>query len=154
STQTLQDLYIANNPNKLWSKHKLDRANDNSRYSDHHARYHPVLRNFLEKFSYYDIFLIDIDTGHIVYSVFKEADYATSLLTGPYATSNLGKAFQIAKTAKAPSFTYLIDFSPYGPSYNAPASFIVSPIFEQDKLLGVAAFQMPVDQINNIMTNN
>jgi len=102
----------------------------------------------------YDIFLIDIDTGHIVYSVFKEADYATSLLTGPYANSNLGKAFQIAKTAKAPSFTYLIDFSPYAPSYNAPASFIVSPIFEQDKLLGVAAFQMPVDQINNIMTNN
>ena len=154
STQILQDLYIANNPNQLGSKHKLARASDNSRYSDHHARYHPVLRNFLEKFGYYDIFLIDIDTGHIVYSVFKEADYATSLLTGPYANSNLGKAFQIARTAKAPSFTYLIDFSPYAPSYNAPASFIVSPIFEQDKLLGVAAFQMPVDQINNIMTNH
>ena len=46
STQTLQDLYIANNPNQLGSKHKLDRANDNSRYSDHHARYHPVLRIF------------------------------------------------------------------------------------------------------------
>ena len=91
---------------------------------------------------------------HIVYSVFKEADYATSLLTGPYANSNLGKAFQIARTAKAQSFTYLIDFSPYAPSYNAPASFIVSPIFEQDKLLGVAAFQMSVDQINNIMTNS
>lgn len=89
-----------------------------------------------------------------MYSVFKEADYATSLLTGPYANSNLGKAFQIARTAKAPSFTYLIDFSPYAPSYNAPASFIVSPIFEQDKLLGVAAFQMPVDQINNIMTTH
>ena len=154
STQILQDLYIANNPNQLGSKHKLARASDNSRYSDHHARYHPVLRNFLEKFGYYDIFLIDIDTGHIVYSVFKEVDYATSLLTEPYANSNLGKAFQIARTAKAPSFTYLIDFSPYAPSYNAPASFIVSPIFEQDKLLGVAAFQMPVDQINNIMTNH
>ena len=155
STQILQDLYIANNPNQLGSKHKLARASDNSRYSDHNARYHPVLRNFLKKkFGYYDIFLIDIDTGHIVYSVFKEADYATSLLTGPYANSNLGKAFQIARTAKAPSFTYLIDFSPYAPSYNAPASFIVSPIFEQDKLLGVAAFQMPVDQINNIMTNH
>ena len=89
-----------------------------------------------------------------MYSVFKEADYATSLLTGPYANSNLGKAFQIARTAKAPSFTYLIDFSPYAPSYNAAASFIVSPIFEQDKLLGVAAFQMPADQINNIMTNH
>ena len=154
STQIIQDLYIENNPNQLGSKHKLARASDNSRYSDHHARYYPVLRNFLEKFGYYDIFLIDIDTGHIVYSVFKEADYATSLLTGPYANSNLGKAFQIARTAKAQSFTYLIDFSPYAPSYNSPASFIVSPIFEQDKILGVAAFQMPVGQINNIMTNN
>ena len=47
STQILQDLYIANNPNQLGSKHKLARASDNSRYSDHHARYHPVFRNFL-----------------------------------------------------------------------------------------------------------
>ena len=154
STQILEDLYIANNPNQLGSKHKLARPSDNSRHSDHHARYHPALLNFWGKLICYDIFLIYIDTRHIVYSVFKEADYATSLLTGPYANSNLGKAFQIARTAKAQSFTYLIDFSPYAPSYNSPASFIVSPIFEQDKLLGVAAFQMPVGQINNIMTNN
>ena len=60
-----------------------------------------------------------------MYSVFKEANYATSLLTGPYANSNLRKAFQIARAAKAQSFTYLIDFWQYAPSYNSPASFIV-----------------------------
>ena len=49
STQILQDLYIANNPNQLVSKHKLARATDNSRHSDHHARYHPALQNFFWK---------------------------------------------------------------------------------------------------------
>lgn len=108
STQILQDLYIANNPNQLGSKHKLARASDNSRYSDHHARYHPVLRNFLEKFGYYDIFLIDIDTGHIVYSVFKEADYATSLLTGPYANSNFGESLSNCQNSQSAKL-YIFD---------------------------------------------
>jgi methyl-accepting chemotaxis protein len=43
------------------------------------------VRNYLEKFGYYDIFLVDPETGDIVYSVFKELDYSTSLIDGPYA---------------------------------------------------------------------
>jgi len=39
-------------------------------------------------------------------------------------------------------------------SYNAPAAFIASPIFDGDEKIGVLIFQMPIDRINNIMTNN
>ena len=41
----LQSLYIAENPNPMGSKHQLDRANDRSSYSKHHAEYHPILRD-------------------------------------------------------------------------------------------------------------
>ena len=50
--------------------------------------------------------------------------------------------------------TVLIDFAPYMPSYNAAASFIASPIMRDGERLGVLIFQMPIDGINNIMTND
>ena len=153
-SQILQDLYISSNDNKRGAKHRLDAAKDLSEYTKFHSKYHPIFRSYLEKFGFYDIFLVDADSGNIVYSVFKESDYATSLKTGPYAESNLAKAFQEALNAKKPNMTKLVDFEPYHPSYNASASFIASPIFDGDRVLGIAIFQMPINVVNNIMTSN
>ncbi|HKZ36500.1 MAG TPA: GAF domain-containing protein, partial [Chryseolinea sp.] len=55
----LQYLYISNNPHPVGKKLLMDDPGDGSDYSRAHALYHPILRNFLEKFGYYDIFLID-----------------------------------------------------------------------------------------------
>ncbi len=52
------------------------------------------------------------------------------------------------------NFVKLVDFEPYSPSYNAPASFIASPIFLNDRMLGILVFQMPINRINDIMTSN
>ena len=90
----LQYSYIKANHNPLGEKHNLDFANDESIYSKLHAKYHPVIRDFLDQFGYYDIFLVDSDSGDIVYSVFKELDYTTSLKNGPYANTNFGRVFQ------------------------------------------------------------
>ena len=149
----LQYQYIAANPNPLGNKHKLDAADDSSSYSRAHGKYHRHIRNFLEAFGYYDIFLVNPDTGHIVYSVFKELDYATSLIDGPYADSGIARVFRAANSANNPGFVALDDFKPYLPSYNGAASFIASPIFHQGEKLGVLVFQMPVDRINDIMTH-
>ena len=153
-SRTLQYYYISANSNPQGEKLKLDYANDGSSYSRAHAKYHPIIRDYLEKFGYYDIFLIDPDTGHIVYTVFKEVDFTTSLLTGPYKDTNLAQVFREAKKSGKKEFVKLEDFAPYHPSYNAPASFIASPIYDGNKLVGVLAFQMPVDKINDVMTSN
>ncbi len=147
----LQYYYIRANMNPLGSKHLLDRADDGSRYSDLHGNVHPIIRNYLEKFGYYDIFLVDSDTGDIVYSVFKELDYSTSLLDGPYAQTNFGEAFRRANIAAKNDAVILVDYAKYTPSYEAPASFIASPIFDGDKKVGIAMFQMPIDRLNAIM---
>ncbi|MAG92157.1 MAG: hypothetical protein CMJ48_00180 [Planctomycetaceae bacterium] len=147
----LQHRYISGNTHPLGSKHQLDRADDPSKYSELHGKYHPVIRNYLEKFGYYDIFLVDLETGDIVYSVFKELDYSTSLLDGPYAKTNFGDAFRKAKAAESADSIVLVDYEQYTPSYEAPASFIASPIYDGDEKVGVAIFQMPLDRINSIM---
>jgi anti-anti-sigma regulatory factor/HAMP domain-containing protein len=151
--RVLQHLYIAGNDFETGSKHLLDQADDGSSYSSVHRTYHPIIRDFLERFGYYDIFLVDHVTGQIVYSVFKEVDFGTSLLTGPYSETNIGRAFRAARDTGTPTFTRLIDFEPYAPSYNGQASFIASPIVDGDQMVGVLVFQMPVSRINDIMTS-
>ncbi len=147
----LQYHYIRANKNPLGSKHLLERSNDSSSYSELHARIHPIIKSYLEKFGFYDIFLVDPESGDIVYSVFKELDYSTSLINGPYAGTNFGKAFQKANAANIRDAVVLVDYARYTPSYEAPAGFIASPIFSNGKKIGIAMFQMPIDRLNAIM---
>jgi methyl-accepting chemotaxis protein len=147
----LQYHYIQANPHPLGSKDKLLRANDKSQYSHVHEQYHQTISNYLNKFGYYDIFLVHPETGKIVYSVFKELDYATSLIDGPYASTNFGEAFRRANAASSANAVVFTDFKSYFPSYEAPAGFVASPIFKGDKKIGVLVFQFPIDRLNTIM---
>ncbi len=152
----LQHYFISANQNPLGDKHKLDHPGDASTYSKLHQKYHPTVRAFLEQFGYYDIFLVDAESGSIIYSVFKELDYSTSLKNGPYASTGIGKAFRQALNLPNIDSVTLTDFSPYGPSYQDSASFIASKIPTTDGkgIAGVLIFQMPIDAINSVMTNN
>ncbi len=150
----LQYHYIANNLNPVGSKGNLEMATDGSQYSRIHSKYHPIIGDYLKRFGYYDIFLVDAQTGHVVYSNSKEVDFATSLLTGPYKDTNLARAFKEARDATNKEFVKLVDFEFYHPSYASPASFLASPIFDGDKEIGVLVFQMPINEINKVMTGN
>lgn len=94
-----QYLYIAANPHPNGSKDALEMADDGSSYSKLHREYHPLLSNYQKKFGFYDIFLVDAQSGQIVYSVFKEVDYATNLKSGPYSNTNFARAFKEALVA-------------------------------------------------------
>lgn len=153
AARTLQTLYLATNPHPVGKKQGLVAASDGNAYSEVHRRYHPEFRNIVAKFGYYDMFLIN-PQGEIVYTVFKETDFATNLQTGPYKDSNLARLVNQVIASKQKNFTQLEDFAAYAPSYGAPASFIAAPILDGSRLVGVLAFQMPVDEINRVMTGN
>ncbi|MEZ5360612.1 MAG: methyl-accepting chemotaxis protein [Candidatus Zixiibacteriota bacterium] len=149
----LQYLYIRHNSNPLGSKDRLNSANDGSEWSRLHNTYHPSIRHFLSEFGYYDIFICDPQTGDIVYTVFKELDFTTSLKNGSFAQTGIGRVFQQANAASDPDFVAIDDFCPYGPSYEDQAGFIASPIFDGSEKVGVLIFQMPIDRINNVMVS-
>ncbi len=81
----------------------MDFADDMSSYSRLHAKYHPVIRGFLEQYGYYDIFLVEPDSGDIAYSVFKELDFTTSLKDGSFANTNIGRVFREVNDSKDPN---------------------------------------------------
>lgn len=146
----LKNKYITENPHPTGSKEKLDFANDGTLYSEVHAKYHPYLRNVLQDRGYYDIFLFDIK-GDLIYTVFKELDYATNLVNGIYSDTDLGNAFKAAING-SPTDIHFFDFQPYAPSAGAPASFMSLPVKgSNNETLGVLVYQMPIDRINHIM---
>ncbi|MEQ8666125.1 MAG: methyl-accepting chemotaxis protein [Rhodospirillales bacterium] len=149
-TSKLQQAYITDNPNPLGDKHLLDSAKTGSVYDAIHDMYHPWVRKFLVERGYYDIFLFSPE-GDLVYSVFKELDYATNVMTGEYKDTDLGNAFRAAM-AGAPDAEHYFDFRPYAPSHGAPAAFLSIPMDDEyGNRSGVLIFQMPIDRINRVM---
>ena len=153
AAQYLQYQYIVTNEFPLGGKDKLDKANDKSYYSSVHDHYHPMLRDYKDDFGFYDLFLIDLESQSIVYSVFKETDYATSLQSGIYRTSNLANLVRKLSATQKPGDIQLIDFDFYAPSGWSPAAFMGSTIFNQDKkAIGFLVIQVPIDRLNAITT--
>src|SRR4029077_13527390 len=114
---------------------------------------HPYLGTALRQSGLYDIFLVDPRNGNIVYTVFKELDFATSLVSGPYAKTRLGDAFRQSWALDRPGQVALSEFGEYLPSYNDQAAFLGTPIFDNGKKIGVLIVQGPIDKINSGMQN-
>lgn len=148
----LQQIFILSNTAPWGDKDKLDAPKDGSAYSSLHRANHPPFRAFKEEFGFYDLFLIDPVEGRIVYTVEKELDYGTSLLTGPFADTAFGRAAQKMIAAKGKGDAYILtDFEAYAPSYNEQAAFILVPVFDAKEFGGVLALQVPLDFANQLL---
>ncbi len=152
-TEYFQSEYIANNPNPVGSKDKLDRSVENIEYNRLHSFYHPSFRSYIKEFKIYDMFLVDPKTGYVFYTMFKEADYATSLLEGPFKDSNLAQLFNDVRSA-AKGTVLMSKYRKYAASYFQPAAFLGTPVYENNELVGVLIVQIPLEEVDNTMTSN
>jgi methyl-accepting chemotaxis protein len=87
----------------------------------------------------------------VVYSVFKEPDFAASLKSGPLAGTTFARAFQEAAASGRRDAVAYGMYARYLPSGMAPASFLAAPIFDGRELVGVVAFQIPIDRADAII---
>jgi methyl-accepting chemotaxis protein len=146
-----QLIYVQRNPNPLGKKCDLISSQDGSHYSELHSQLHHDLLSIQQRFGYYDLFLID-EAGRVVYTVFKELDFATSLTNGPWANSNLAQLYR--KLQATPSGqTAFADFESYTPSYDGPAAFLGAPVMKDGKRCGYLAVQLPADRVTAIASS-
>jgi methyl-accepting chemotaxis protein len=150
----LQNDFIINNANPLGQKEKLNKPDGNYPYAQAHALYHPGLERAQKLLGFYDIFLVDTETDNVIYTVFKELDFGTSLKTGIASGTKLAEAYNKVKQATNRDATYLSDFEPYIASYNDLASFAAAPIFDGEKQIGVIVMQYPIDKITEQLNSN
>ncbi|MCA9175668.1 MAG: HAMP domain-containing protein [Planctomycetales bacterium] len=146
-----QHAYIQANPHPDGQKQQLDEARTDTPYDRAHSSFHPDCRVYLEDHGLHDILLVDLESGNVVYSVAKEVDYSTSLLSGPFAQSSMADAFREAKALTDPDGFVFVDYGRYTPSYDAPASFVASPIYDRGTKIGVAIFQLSLKHVSAIM---
>ena len=148
----LQYHYIIKNPNPVGRKDELRAGADGSVYSSLHERYHDYFTLAQREFGFYDIFLIDARTSDILYTVYKETDFATNLAVGPYRNSNLATLVEQVRRNVDLDEVQVVDFAFYRPSFGRAAAFMGAPVIRDDELIGVVAVQIPIDEVNAIMT--
>lgn len=149
--ESVREVYIEDNPFPLGQRQQFDIPQGGTFYDAVHHEFHEYYRNLVEHTGYYDLFLI-LPDGTVAYSVYKEDDFASNLLDGQYAGSGLGEAFRLALDSQ-PGEVSFVDFAPYAPSADAPASFMAQSVSDDaGNLLGVVAIQLPIELLANQLT--
>ncbi|EBA14687.1 methyl-accepting chemotaxis protein [Roseobacter sp. SK209-2-6] len=150
---TVRQTYMDDNPHPLGERHILDRGKKTIPYNIHHAKFHPSFRTLLVAKGYYDAFLVNM-SGDVIYSVYKEDDYGTNLLKGPYQDTDLANMFRDSLEVEAGKVIFS-DIAPYAPSNYAPAAFVATKVVAASgQTVGVLILQVPVDLINSIMNDD
>lgn len=150
----LQERYIAQNPHPLGERELLEQAPSTAPYDLAHHAFHDHFLHMMQAMEMYDLFLIDDENGQILYSVEKEPDFATNLLTGPYRNSVLGRAFRTVRDRPDDQRGVIfVDFEHYTPSYGAPAAFLAAPVYDNGDRIGIVAGQVSIDDMNEALTS-
>lgn len=147
---TLQRSYIDDNPHPLGERQKLASAAANNSYDLVHREFHPTLEHFMSALGFADIY-IAAPNGDLVYSVAKEADFATNLMNGRWRDTALGAAFR-ASVNSADGEVSVQDLSSYAPRSGAPTGFMSAPVYGNGKVEGVLIARMPLARIQDMVS--
>ncbi|WP_232012589.1 response regulator [Vibrio aphrogenes] len=128
------------------------------RYRLLHKRYHWAYLDILKRSDFSDILLIDLG-GDVAYSVQKNDDFGTNLLTGKYKDSMLGQTFQQLIEVVEKSRQNNEDYTPlvisdFSQSHGQQILWIGAPIIQQGYLHSYAMFKLPSTELTNIVADN
>ncbi len=116
-------------------------------YSKTHEKFHKVFKYLIQRSDLNNFFLFNAH-GELTYTVIKNSDFSTNFISGPYASSSLGKTFQKAMLGSLG----VSDFSPYAPFGNQVAAFMAIPLRDQQShIIGVIAVQIPVEPLTRLV---
>ena len=150
-----QSAYISENPFKINRKFSLSSSPNDTPYDKVHKDYHSYFLSSIAELKFDDLYLIEGEKGHIVYSAHKRTDFGTGLIKGPYSHTSLGRLYNKIRESPRRGFVFMEDFTLYPPSYLAPAAFVGTAVIGRDGTFqGVLAVQLSSDEINHIMTNS
>lgn len=148
----LQDWYIVSNPHPPLRRRLLDNAIGAGAYGRVHEVYHPLMRTAAATLGFADFLMVDHRTSRVIYTVDKDPDFGTSLLAGPYRSSNLAAAVARCAEAPNPTATCLADLADYMPSDGAPLAFMAAPVIDRGAVIGVLVAELSIDEIDKIVT--
>lgn len=115
-------------------------------YKEVHHRYSGFFDRFIRQYGYYDLMLLDLRHGHLVFTFRKEEDFGIRISD---VSSSLRDVWLAVKSGARIT---LSDTRPYPFSNNAPAQFLAGPVEDDGVVAGVVAVQISEDSINRMMS--
>ena len=146
----MQTDYLVNNPNDLKNRWKLNKAKSATAYHAIHTSMQPVVHKFIENAHFLDLYLVDVISNDVLYSVNKSADFGINLNQAPYDKTGLARAYQASKSLKQGE-THFTDFSSYAAAQGLPVAFVSTPVVYEGKTLGILIIKINHDAINDIL---
>ena len=99
---------------------------------------------------YYDLFLIDLQ-GNVLFSVMRESDLGSNLLSGPYKDTQFASIVRQSLNNGGDLFS---DLERYSPSGNEVAGFLSAPLLDESgEKVGVFAVQLKEQAITALITS-
>ncbi|CAM2896775.1 response regulator [Vibrio mytili] len=125
------------------------------RYRLLHKRYHWAYLELLKRSDFNDILLVDIN-GNVTYSINKDDNYGTNLLTGIYKDSALGKTFKrlahdVNERRKVNEDYTPIIVSDFELENGRQVAWLGAPIVQQGYLHSYAMFRLPNNGITKLI---
>ena len=139
------DLGVVKNPATI------DDAGDGSQWSEVHQAVHPVYRDVVDRRDLIDLFLIEPESGHVVYSTKKGPELGSSLDVGPFSGSVLAQAFDEVR-ADPEAGVITTDLASYDPALTTPVGAIASPVMDGERLVGVLVLMYDSGPITDLLT--
>jgi class 3 adenylate cyclase len=130
-----------------------DDAGDGSAWSSAHATYHDYFRRLVSEVGYEDLLVLNLD-GDVVYSAYKGIDLGISMDSTTYRESALAQVYRAAVASTSADTVEIRDMEPWAPSEGRHALWVASPIGDGDRVTGVLAAQISLDQVNAVMTGD
>lgn len=131
----------------------LQDAGDGSAWAQAGAQYGPYFTGLVEELAYEDLLILDRD-ANVVYSAYKSVDLGVDMSEEPYTSSALTTAFATVMRDGSLDSVVTTDFERYLPSLNIPTAWVVSPVGTATDIIGAIAIQVPITQINAVMTGD
>lgn len=117
-------------------------------YEELHSRMYDI-----QERSHLDDILAIAPDGTIAYSTSKSLFLGDNLMNGPFSNSRLAQAYRWSLNAPKGA-TRFFDFTPISHFWHQPAAFMAMPLFKKNSYIGTLVFQIPLERIDSILSNN
>lgn len=148
----LQTAYIADSQVDPIDRRLVSDAGDGSAWTEVHKKYHQTLRRRIDGLGFKDLFLVDAESGSVVYSTNKDIAFGTNLVAGPQSGTTLAGLARRTLSSAEPGDIETTDIATYTPLLDLPSGFLAAPVFDGDELVGALIVSLDVDDVTSIMT--
>ncbi len=120
----MKETYITNNPYAAGERHLMDAVAKSSEcYDRFHKTHHPSLRFMASSGGYDDLLLID-PAGNVIYSVYKNDDFAVNLTEGKWAKTPLAELYRNLMADPVSQQLLYVDYAPYPVAVDGRQAFV------------------------------